>query len=78
MKMAISKRLFIYATFILSCGAIALTVTAFATKSWIVSEMRVADHNSLTKNDLINYGLFMGTLERNLLATPMIVDVFSE
>lgn len=56
--MATTRRLFIIATIILACAAVALTVTSLVTSFWVVATL--SDPDGAFKPSDINYGLFVG------------------
>jgi hypothetical protein len=56
--MATTRRLFIIATIILACAALALTVTSLVTSFWVAATL--SDPDGLFKTSDINYGLFVG------------------
>lgn len=70
--MAKTKWNLLFATFILSCGSLAVLIVSLCTPYWISSE---AYESSAFKNSEINYGLFVGSLTQNFLPNPRYYDL---
>lgn len=70
--MAKTKWNILFATFVLSCLSLATLIVAFCTPYWIISEAR---EQTAYRNSEIQYGLFTGSLTRNVLATSVPYDL---
>ncbi|XP_065075491.1 uncharacterized protein LOC135699216 [Ochlerotatus camptorhynchus] len=70
--MAKTKWNILFAAFVLSCLSLATLIVAFCTPYWVVSQ---ASERTAYKNSEIQYGLFAGSLTRNVLATPVPYDL---
>ncbi|XP_062539754.1 uncharacterized protein LOC134207802 [Armigeres subalbatus] len=70
--MAKTKWNILFAAFVLSCLSLATLIVAFCTPYWITSE---ASEKTAFKNSEIQYGLFTGSLTRNVLITPVPYDL---
>jgi hypothetical protein len=75
--MAITHRVFVLITFPLCCASIAILATALATQNWLVATSVYETGQALKPND-ISYGLFVGTLNVNQLATSRTFELHSE
>lgn len=70
--MAKTKWSILFATFVLSCLSLAALIVSFCTPYWVTAE---AYEPTAYKNSEIQYGLFAGSLTRNVLATPVYYDL---
>ncbi|XP_055616921.1 uncharacterized protein LOC129762557 [Toxorhynchites rutilus septentrionalis] len=70
--MAKTKWNLLFATFVLSGLSLATLIVSFCTQHWVVSE---ASEVTAYRNSEIHYGLFAGSLTRNVLATPVGLDL---
>lgn len=70
--MAKTKWNILFATFVLSCLSLAALIVSFCTPYWVTAE---ASEQTAYKNSNIQYGLFTGSLTRNVLATPVYYDL---
>lgn len=70
--MAKTKWNILFAAFVLSCISLATLIVAFCTPYWVVSQ---ASEKTAYKNSDIQYGLFTGSLTRNVLITPVPYDL---
>lgn len=70
--MAKTKWNILFATFVLSCLSLAALIVSFCTPYWVTAE---AYEQTAYKNSEIQYGLFAGSLTRNVLATPVYYDL---
>jgi len=75
--MAITHRTFVLLTFPLCCASIAILATSLATQNWLEATALFAPPTSNNPNN-INYGLFVGTLNTNQLATPRTFELYSQ
>lgn len=70
--MAKTKWNILFATFVLSCLSLAALIVSFCTPYWVTAE---AYEQTAYKNSDVQYGLFTGSLTRNVLATPVFYDL---
>jgi hypothetical protein len=76
--MAITHRTFVLLTFPLCCVSIALMATALATQNWLVSTTVPEALLPPATPNAVNYGLFVGTLVVNSLATGRTFQLYSK
>ncbi|KAI5645702.1 hypothetical protein NE865_02369 [Phthorimaea operculella] len=65
--MAVTRREYIFSAFLLGLLCVLLTVVAIASDSWVQA---TAAATGQTGDNIINYGLFRGEYQVNVLATP--------
>ncbi|XP_071441648.1 uncharacterized protein [Hetaerina americana] len=65
--MATVLRSYIFITFIVCCISFAILVTSVSTTSWVNARLL---SNAGNEEDIVNYGLFIGTLKKIAFATP--------
>ncbi|XP_053681845.1 uncharacterized protein LOC128732588 [Sabethes cyaneus] len=70
--MAKTKWNLLFATFVLSCLSLATLIVSLCTPYWVVSE---AHESRASKNSEVQYGLFSGSLTRNVLLSPSSFDL---
>lgn len=70
--MAKTKWNILFATFVLSCLSLAALIVSFCTPYWVTAE---AYERTAYRNSDVQYGLFAGSLTRNVLATPVYYDL---
>lgn len=70
--MAKTKWNLLFITFVLSCLSLATLIVSLCTPYWVVSE---AYESRASKNSEIQYGLFTGSLTRNVLLSPSFYDL---
>ncbi|XP_049880840.1 uncharacterized protein LOC126377188 [Pectinophora gossypiella] len=71
--MAVTRREYIFSSFLIGVVSVLLIVVAVSSDSWIVSS---ASAQGQIRDNYINYGLFRGELEINILSTPVINTLY--
>ncbi|GLV44406.1 hypothetical protein CBL_10210 [Carabus blaptoides fortunei] len=70
--MAKTRRAFVFLTFLVSCTSVILAIVSIATENWITGEVVVSNQlEPNTKASNVYYGLFAGTFEKYILASPI-------
>uniref|UniRef100_A0AAG5CNY6 Uncharacterized protein n=1 Tax=Anopheles atroparvus TaxID=41427 RepID=A0AAG5CNY6_ANOAO len=75
--MAKTKWNLLFATFILSCGSLAVLIVSLCTPYWVIFKIITSEayESSAYRNSEINYGLFVGSLTQNFLPNSRFYDL---